>query len=543
MGARNLGIYEITPPEPLHGFKLGLCKYLYEVLSSEMAPKTMRLMNSNIKLIIQNSGHQSVRNLPCLNTFRNGIDACHSLTAKETYARLFAIYLTLMDKKIFQSFAEQQRYVRTKDSTTKKMRFVSKGPMGHQDAVKWFRLIEETLLFDSWLMKPSHSFASVQLNFNERLMDNNDLSLEHDSPAQSRIRKYLSHYKEIVKRETRNKLKLPKVHQHLHYDRQIRKDGSLLNIDGGRPESNNKPNSKNPAQLTQKSQGTITIQLARNYHDNLIVDEATRQVSRFLPHSNEQVSTSHCGSQFLLKFICLDYSELESFEVELKWKGSEVMEEVSTHLCRCITRRLFLHTSEGGCLTRDSVIKGFTEYQYGGTVYRAHPSFRKQKPWFDWAMLQWDDTAHPIPARLIMFLDLVDANIMTPGEHRAFCAQMIQHDQLAMDEEGAYTQNRTVDHEYSYLTNGKWAVVEACLVKNELPDGFDDSSIYQMSSELAQRYYLEEQYRIVPVETIVAPAYCIGIPSTRYGSILNSKEEIFSVHKKEDWAQIFLDGA
>ena len=538
-GARNLGINQATPPEPLHSFKLGLCKYLYEVLLSEMAPKTLRLMNSTIKIIIQRSGKQSVKDLPSLAPFRNGIDGCHTLTAKETYARIFALYLTLMDSKVFKSLMSQDRHIRTKDSLTGKMRFVSKGCIGYKDSLKWFKIIEDTLIFDAWMMKPSHDPHSVEPRIPDDVDDTFQVTTEHDSPALSRIRKYLTDYKSIVKRNTGNGLKLPKFHHHLHYPNQIRKDGSLQNIDGGRPESIGKPNAKNPGQLTQKHLKSLTKQLAMNYHNNLVLDEARRQfdVDKCAPDGKSNCKN---GSQYTLTFGCSDYSNVDSYHINLKWKGSQVNEEISSHLCRCITRRLFLHTSEGGCLCKNSPIRGFTEYKHDDVVYRAHPSFRGEQEWFDWALIEWEEFEDPLPARIMMFLDLEDSQLMTTEEHKTFCDEMALHNHYAQDREGSYVHDRLVHHKYEYLTQTKWVVIEAALSQTELPDSFVNSA-FRLRSKLANMHYLEENLRIVPIENIVGPAYCVGVPSTANGSTLNTKEDVVSLKDRTLWGDMFLE--
>ena len=69
MGARNIGITECTPPEPLHGFKMGLCKYLYEEFSKAIAPKTLRLVSATVKTFSNHCLGQSVKDLPSLSPF------------------------------------------------------------------------------------------------------------------------------------------------------------------------------------------------------------------------------------------------------------------------------------------------------------------------------------------------------------------------------------------------------------------------------------------------------------------------------------------
>ena len=238
---------------------MGLCKYLYEEFSKAIAPKTLRLISATVKTYSNHLGGQSVNDLPSLSPFRNCIDVSHCLTAKETYARIFAIHLAMMDPNVMESLVTEETFIRAEDEKTGKMRFVRNGALGLRMAIKWFRLIQDTVLFDGWLMQPKHTSASVSpRNVPENPDEDFVLTIDHDSPAQSRIRRYLTDYKSLVERTYGNGLKIPKFHQNLHYTQQILKDGSLLNIDGGRPESHNKSIIKQPAKTTQKNQKNIT---------------------------------------------------------------------------------------------------------------------------------------------------------------------------------------------------------------------------------------------------------------------------------------------
>jgi hypothetical protein len=148
-------------------------------------------------------------------------------------------------------------------------------------------------------------------------------------------------------------------------------------------------------------------------------------------------------------------------------------------------------------------------------------------------MVAWNEESDPIPAKIIMFLDLTNCDIMTPQEHRELCINILGEDY----------DPRDVDHEYVYLTNEKWMVVESALVDDEISSGFEDDSDYRMYSTISTRYYMESQVRLLPVNSIVGPAYCIEIPSTVVkGSLYNDKSEIISLNHKEIWGDLFLPG-
>ena len=231
-----------------------------------------------------------------------------------------------------------------------------------------------------------------------------------------------------------------------------------------------------------------------------------------------------------MTFDCEEYSDIESYSIEIQWKGTRIKESLNPHLCKCVAGRLFVHKGEGGCLHKDSVVKGYTKFNHQGTTYRAHPSFRGVKSWHDWALIKWNDMAEELPAKILMFLDISDCNLMTPEEHRDMCEE-VENDNEFRDD---------VNHAYYYLSNEKWIIVQSAISESEIPDDLDDNSPYRIPSLLSKRFYLEDGLRILPASSITGPAYCVTLPSTKNGSKLNNSPEVTQVCQKNGWGNLFL---
>ena len=184
--------------------------------------------------IVNTDSQQSMSNFPKLSVLRYGLDGCSTLTADEQLARLFGIYLAMLDPLVIQSMATDMRHKKSESGPP-----VPTNAMGLDSAVSWFTMIEETMIYSSWLYAEEHTVPSVT-DKNEdsstslRAMTS---SLKNESRTMTAVRKYLQRYKDTVNRSKGNELKLVKFHQQLHNVRQIKKYGSLLNIDGGRCES------------------------------------------------------------------------------------------------------------------------------------------------------------------------------------------------------------------------------------------------------------------------------------------------------------------
>ena len=78
-----------------------------------------------------------------------------------------------------------------------------------------------------------------------------------------------------------------------------------------------------------------------------------------------------------------------------------------------IASRLYIGSPYiGGKLSHNLVVKDYTEIKEGGSLYRSHPCFHKKGCWYDWAYFQRHGFDKPIPARIMMIIDLSDCNII-----------------------------------------------------------------------------------------------------------------------------------
>ena len=199
---------------------------------------------------------QSYQPFPKICVVRNGLTGIGTLTADEQFARVFCVLLCLHDPLILKSLSNDKRYVRPKDDKNDtNLAPVQIESMGLEEAKKWFVLFQDTVLYHSWLYSESHNVNELLPEFNDdnessdysetmscsdepRHINRSDMKMDgKDSDSLMKIRRYLRDLKNVLKRSDGNRHKLVKLHQQLHNPRQVLKDGSLLNVDGGRCES------------------------------------------------------------------------------------------------------------------------------------------------------------------------------------------------------------------------------------------------------------------------------------------------------------------
>ena len=557
-GAGERGVYGATPSEPLHAFKLGVCKYLFDgFVTSHLPPKTRKLINKKLSPLARGDQRQSFKAVPRLNVVRNGISGCGTLTADEQYARIFAVYLSLHDPIIFKSLCHDDRWKRQSNSEGVKYP-KNIGPMGTEDGKEWFKLIEKTVMYHTWLYSNEHDINSLLPDNDEdsstssedsqafqlradRFRNRSNRNFDHtDSPSMSAIRKYLSDFNRILNRSEGNQNNLVKLHQQIHNPRQVLKDGAITNVDGGRCESIAIYNSKHQGNLSQKRAPKLNWQIANNLFNDICVQDA-KILQNIFANSNGDLNDStpkrhYQGSSFRI-YIDQPESVLESdgpVDVMLQWMGEKTNKTINQGLCEAIVRRLYFNMGVGGCLKLNSEVKGFTEINIDGHTYRAHPKYRGEKPWYDWALVQWDHETDPYPAQICMFLDLEDSRLMNEEERDALRNTGLGRRLCELEDVTILNRNN-----YNYITRTKWMVVRSSLAHAEQGRRVLDE--YRMRSKLWDRYYMEDVYRILPVEAIEGPAYCVPMEGT-----VNSKNEvskgsqIISITDKSKWKYLFL---
>ncbi len=398
------------------------------------------------------------------------------------------------------------------------------------------RLIEHTLCLYQWLMQPSH-----QKHYLLDTIDHTDQIVE--STAMTRIRNYLTMYVDLIKKREGRGCKTNKFHHPLHYVRNMLKDGSVQNFDTGRPESNAVSMYKNLSTTTQLRQKTLNTQIGLRHYEDLVLQDAHQIMSNLLnPHRSNLKGSNNdihwCGgSKYQLQFhieedgpnpisrgICIS-----------KWITNGAQGTFDAIIMTAIAKRLFLSGNIlGGCLKYDSKPIGFTEFRPANsdTIFRAHPKFRGDKEWFDWCNLRWDGITQPIPARIITFLDLSKCEFMSEDD-------IIQ---LNIGENNFTIEVQGDDD--TYLSKGMFVVVQSAHTFEDgrrLTDNDEYYEKYSFDGDIVKRFVLEDTYRILPVETIEAPCYCIPqYTNTNIPDYEEKRKRFLYFADIKDWGDVFI---
>ena len=202
-----------------------------------------------------------------------------------------------------------------------------------------------------------------------------------------------------------------------------------------------------------------------------------------------------------------------------------------------LTHRFFMNISDGGCVSHDSVIKGYTEYcDDNGCLYQAHPNYKSGKDWNDWCLVRWDGIPDLVPAKIITLFDLSECDLMGRNDQ--------DHLLHWLEDNG----NRStvhpvhVDRRTPYLTQDKWVVIQSAMTQDDHKrkqrrDGqriSRNKATYHLNSSISNRFFLESEYWILPVTTIVCLTYCVPIVWE------TSTTEYIHMEAKHEWACDFI---
>ncbi len=504
-GARHSSIYDCTPPEPLHQFLLGIIKYMMNVFFKDINKSSKKELSKSVQHIYKNCSRQSSRDYPSIASIQNCVDKPGTLSASEQYSRLFAIFMACKIPEVFEQLSTHQ----TKE---------------------WVLLFEETLVLYQWLMAPTHKKEDLESHFPG---DVDGL----ESKAQSRIRGFMRRYQRLVQRDG-NGLKINKFHQLLHYVRQILKDGSIQNIDTGRPESNAVAMYKNLSSTTQLRQKSLIKQVAQRHYEDILFDEASRlsrsREENFVEIRNEKKKVDHSSKYDLrLQSFNRDQNGVRVGQLTLKWLSGKTSGSFKPNIMISLAKRLFLSQHpDYGSLKHHSVVRGFTEYIHPESkqLFRAHPNYRSKGSWYDWCTIKWDSYPDPIPAKIITFLDLSNSVMMT-------YAEMIEMNMLV---EGENIDD--VDEHEAYLVQGLWVLIQSGKTLNESTQINTDDEYFTSNSvkgHIVDSFVLEDQCRLVPIETIESSCYCIEQHFNEDGDHVAKRFMYFKDIK--EWADIFVN--
>ena len=554
-GGCRRSIWGATPLEILHALQLGLCEYVAEGLECIFTQSCMDIISNTLVGILSESKRQSERNMPELSAFKLGLMSVKSLKAKERFARVFCVYLSLSNSYCINALVGKKKKSMEGEDHANSQRLTKDYLRGLKN------VIEDTILFHQWFKEDEYKRSDFE-----------DGPNGEDCRAQQRIKHYLHNFKTYIIRKG-NGLKTPKFHQMLHLIDYIKRHGAPNNWDGSRPEHFGKVFVKDHAKMTNRQRDTLNFDISKRICETTIVDE----ISRVYYCRNKRWPSEYCNDTDLMESTATegqhpnaneDERTLSTNEVSVKspryhisarlrsneeMHQAELQDNQARDVFHCsldwggrnkiplfnipleLQKRLFMRLFVGSPniggkvrLTDDSTVRipCFTEFKVNNVLYRAHPCFSKKGCWYDWAYFDWHGYEHPIAARILMVVDLTDVDLTY---------QVDLPPDSSVDEDTVRT--------HQHLTNEKWAIVHAAVSPScdidDMTDNHFDSQIHTWIKLTKE----EEDLWTVPLSVIVGPCYVVRnrdyVKIGNNGDI-NDDLTAYVVRPMSQWANQFL---
>jgi hypothetical protein len=213
--------------------------------------------------------------------------------------------------------------------------------------------------------------------------------------------------KEVLNRTDGQGWKIPKFHLMTHFVDDIVRFGSMKNFDSATGERNHKTDVKDPAKHTQRQKDGFELQTAERYYENVLINLAATDMNLEgiwdKKTLSEQTETFDKCQNIIYCHDRKGFYKLKEkkYHELIKWKDDTLKQQL-LQLCLFLIEENHVQ----------SPIKFFTQHNRKSTIFRADPFF-KDSVWYDWAYVDWDGYENPVPAKILLFVDLND-NLLKP---------------------------------------------------------------------------------------------------------------------------------
>lgn len=424
-GKDPYGIFSMVHTEGLHALEVGLMKYMMEVLMADLPKAQHATLDSLVKKLNRFPNQHGYKGFPrCI--WLDGVTTLAKLTGDHRVGKMFAVLLVALTEDGEKFFTQ------------------------HLGSVTWRRMVycfEQMLCYWAWL-KQDHYWMTDDIAACEE--------------ATKSIRIMARQLQVLWPRRKGLKWALTKLHEMFHVPLDIHRNGKHYNVHSG-PQEHNHMSLKAAALKTQRQKHKLDLQTGERIVDRLILQRAFDRVRQTaynmdqeLLSSNTLENTDSIPSTGIIQnstkgvvHITQPRPSIQNPKPlktsHIKWKLSRKKELTDNILSQqyvlsFLIEKLFpeyrkLVCSEAGIYSFSLTFRCFTEYQRNGIVYRCHPKYRGDRPYYDWCYVMWDNddgTVYQLIGRIHLFIE-------TPsGELKAVVQSMDKKTEEAFSVFGTY---------------------------------------------------------------------------------------------------------
>ena len=381
-GGCERGIFSAAMPiEALHAIEGGICKDVLNILFTNDLKDARcggldniaKAMCSWEKQYYLTSG--SVKSMPRL-LFKDGITSLKQLASVHVVGIMLAIVVLALtdDGKAFFEASFLAEYG-NKSSNCRSMD--KRGAIKRLNDMKYvFSMI---LSYWSWLKKDSYWQCG---------------DTKACKQAENAIRVMLQELIKLWPRNEGNGWFKPKIHEQLHVPHDINRNGSPRNSYGG-PLEHNHLDVKDQSKRTQMHRNTLDYQIGTRHAESYIINHCSERMQPESEDEDEQkqsADTSFSGKSIRSShgILTLTRGGRGTMNYVFEWSNttpisknfpSEVLKFIANSFYSEFHNQTYCHDTMN--------LKLFTDYRRDGIIFRAHPNYKKNGSWNDWAMFRY----------------------------------------------------------------------------------------------------------------------------------------------------------
>ena len=362
-GGDPYGIFSMVHTEGLHAIEVGLVKYMIQILLDELTLPAKVQLDTMVKRLLHQPRQHGYKAFPRI-LWQDGVTGITNLTGDQRMGKLLAITITALTLQgsIF---------------------FITYLPGGSTTWQKMTYVFQQILCYWAWLKQDTFWMA-------------------HDTDACAQataaIKIMMSQLQTLWPRDDGLEWNITKLHEQFHVPMDIHRHGNHKNVHSG-PQEHNHIDIKKAARKTQLNRKTLDEQTGCRVMERLVIQRAYDFVTadiRLPPGKDNNVALGVVNASKGVYCLVSDTATGASYvDATLHWhrtKHDGLVPLHHDHIIRVLITTLFPDYAE---LTVDGTslalqIPFFTEYERNGFIYRAHPNYRGNGAYYDWAQIQWE---------------------------------------------------------------------------------------------------------------------------------------------------------
>ena len=363
------GVFSMIHTEGLHALEVGLIPYMLEILMTELKPKHHVGLDNLVKSFLDEPRQHGYKNFPRF-LWQDGVTKLTLLTGDQKVGKMFAICVAASTLEGEQFFS---KHLPGKATTWRKMLYV----------------FQQILCYWAWLKQDTYWMAG---------------DTAACETATHSIRIMMQQLQALWPRKKGLEWNLTKLHEQFHVPMDILRHGRHKNVHTGPQEHNHIP-IKHAARRTQKNRKKLDYQTGRRIMERLVIQRAFDQIVSDDPSRktcaavSKQHNPTRNASKGKFRFQkTMDHGNWEASGCCIweKEKNQNLCLLLQDEILAYLGSELFLKhatpdnpNNPNGNSYLD--IPFYTEYERNGYVYRAHPKYRGEYPYYDWAKIKWWD--------------------------------------------------------------------------------------------------------------------------------------------------------